>query len=167
MDADDVGQAAARAAFRQLSQAGLQPWAADLPPGLDPAAVLAMRGGGLRLWAGLNDGARPLIDAVVDATMAQWSDRLQWVEGRVGVVRALAPDLSLLAPAQLDRQVQRLTHLVGVEPTTVTQEISRVADGFHPEHAPGWALARDVGVDHSCRAYVGAPVAQRTATRGR
>jgi len=165
MDADDAGQDAARAAFRQLSRAGLQPWAADLPPGLDPAAVLATRGGGLRLWSGLSDGARPLIDAIVDGTMAQWSDRLQWVEGRVGVVRALAPDLALLVPAQLDRQVQRLAHLAGVEAATVTQEVSRVAAGFHPP--AGEAMARDFDVDHLCRATVSVPVAQKPATRGR
>lgn len=124
-DSDDAGRAAACAAFRQLSRVGSVPWAADLPPGFDPAAVLETRGGKLRLWAGLTQSAHPLIDVVVDTVVADWSDRLRWVEGRVGVVRSLAPDLALLAPAQLDRQAQRLADLIGVEPGTVLQEVAR------------------------------------------
>lgn len=138
-DTDDAGRAAACAAYRQLSKAGLVPWAADLPPGVDPAAVLATRGGQLRLWAGLRQGAYPLIDVVVDTRVAQWSDRLRWVEGKVGVVRSLAPDLALLGPAQLDRQAQRLAELVGVEPRTVLHEVARSRGSTMARSAPARA----------------------------
>ena len=108
-------------------------WAADLPPGLDPAALLETRGGALRLWSGLGQSAYPLIDLVVDTHVAQWSDRLQWVEGRVGVVRELAPDLAMLGAVQLERQTQRLADLVGVEPRTVQLEVSQVQRPVPPD----------------------------------
>ena len=150
-DSDDAGRAAACHAFRQISRVGSVPWAADLPPGFDPAAVLETRGGKLRLWAGLTQSAYPLIDVVVDTVVADWSDRLRWVEGKVGVVRSLAPDLALLSPTQLDRQAQRLADLTGVEPGTVLGEVARSrtfpVGGPVPAHTPSSShLARPAAV---------------------
>ena len=144
-DADAAGQAAACTSYRLLARAGLVPWSADLPPGVDPAALLETRGGSLRLSSGLQCSAYPLIDVVVDTRVSQWSDRLQWVEGKVGVVRELAPDLALLGPEQLQRQVQRLADLTGVEPETVRQEVRQSArsscSGGRTSSAPSPRLA--------------------------
>jgi len=132
-DADVAGRASACASYRLLSSVGLVAWAADLPPGLDPAALLETRGGALRLWSGLGQSAYPLIDLVVDTHVAQWADRLQWVEGMVGVVRELAPDLAMLGALQLGRQTHRLADLVGVEPRTVQLEVSQVQRPVPPD----------------------------------
>lgn len=123
-DSDAAGLGSACAAYRHLCRVGLEPWMADLPPGVDPAALMATNAGSLRLRVGLLDGARPLADSVVDARVAEWSDRLRWVEGRVGVVRALAPDLALLGPLQVTRQVDRLAEIAGVDVHTVRREIT-------------------------------------------
>ena len=125
-DADDAGRAAAEVAYRHLIAEGLQPWAADLPPGIDPAELLEKHGP-RRLAATLTSGARPLIDDVIDHRVAVWSDRLRWVEGRVDAARDIAPFIAALPPDQWARPIAHVVDLVGVDPKTACREVSAAA----------------------------------------
>lgn len=122
-DPDTAGYAAAQTAYHRLRAVGLVPWSADLPPGIDPAELLQVHGGD-RLTAALTARARPLVDDLVDRRIAAWSDRLRWVEGRVGAVRAVAPLLAGLDPQHRQRLVRHVVDLTGVAPSTVTTEIA-------------------------------------------
>lgn len=122
-DADEAGRAAAELAYRHLTARSLQPWAADLPPGIDPADLLEKHGK-RRLAATLTSGARPLIDDVIDHRVAAWSDRLRWVEGKVGAVRDIAPFIAALPPDQRPRPIAHVVDLVGIEATTACREVS-------------------------------------------
>ncbi len=121
-DADDAGRSAAEVAYRHLTGHSLQPWAADLPPGIDPAELLETHGP-RRLAATLTTGARPLIDDVIDHRVTAWSDRLRWVDGRVDAVRDIAPLIAALPEDQRARSIARVVDLVGVEPETARREV--------------------------------------------
>jgi DNA primase len=125
VDADPAGRRSAQQSYRRLTAAGLQCWATALPEGADPADLLAGPDGASRLRAALTQDARPLIDDLVDARIGDFFDSLRWVEGRVGLVRCLAPDLALLPADQLDRQVHRLCARVDIAEETVAGEVDR------------------------------------------
>lgn len=125
-DPDAAGRVAAESAYVRLTAVGLAPWTPDLPPGLDPADLMRAQGA-RRLEAALTVGARPLVDVLVEHRIAQWSDRLQWVEGSVGAVRTVAPLLSGLDAEDQQRLTRRVVDLTGVSPTTVAHEIAALA----------------------------------------
>ena len=132
-DPDPAGHAAAEAAYHRLRTVGLVPWSADLPPGIDPAELLQVHGAA-RLSAALTARTRPLVDDLVDQRIAAWSDRLRWVEGRVGAVRAVAPLLTGLDPQHQQRLALHVVDLTGVAPSTVRTEIA--AAGTRPADSP-------------------------------
>lgn len=167
-DADDAGVIAAVAAYRRLTAVGLQTWAANLSPGFDPAELLSTRGGALRLRSRLTDSARPLIDAVVDSRVGAWNDKLRWIEGKVGLVRDVAPYLAVLPADQLDRQVQRVSGLVGVDPDTTRREVDRARGRPVRQSAALSAISISrarLTVARSGTAALSRPAVHRTAAR--
>lgn len=122
LDADPAGRSAAEAAHQRLTEAGLFPWAADLPPGIDPAEVLRVHGAA-RLTAALTTQTRPFVDVLVDRRIGEWSDRLRWAEGRVGAVRDVAPLIAGVAPHHRERLSQAVADLTGVDVATVRREV--------------------------------------------
>jgi DNA primase len=132
-DGDDPGREAACAAYEKLRRVGMQPWSADLPPGLDPCDVLQVHGP-RPVAAGLAEHAFPLVDVVVDARIVEWSDRLRWIEGQVGCVRDAARFIAGLPPEQVGRQVQRLADTTGLSPETIRNEIDGTALRLAAQH---------------------------------
>lgn len=121
-DPDPAGRGAAERAHALLSSAGVRADAAELPAGLDPAALLHDRGPA-ELTAALLDRTRPLLDVVVDRHLYAWSERMQWSEGRIGAVRDVAAVLAGLPRDQARRQVDRVASRVGIDPTVVQREV--------------------------------------------
>lgn len=132
-DADPAGRKAAETAYWRLTEQGLTPWAADLPPGIDAAELLEQHGPA-RLAASLTCSARPLIDDIVDQRVAAHSGGLRWVEQRVGAVREIAPFVAALPPSQWARPIGRLVDLVGIEAATAFREVlaAKSAVGTRP-----------------------------------
>jgi DNA primase len=124
MDPDSAGHDAAERALVQLGRRGLDPLAAQLTTGNDPADVLR-REGPAALTSALVDTTRPLADQVIGRRLAAWQDRLHWAEGRVAAVRDVAPLVAQLVPAQATRQVHRIAAYVGTDPDLVLTEVTR------------------------------------------
>jgi DNA primase catalytic core len=124
MDSDGAGQDAAERALVLLGRRGLDPFAAQLTSGNDPAEVLR-REGPAALTSALVDSARPLADQVIGRRLATWQDRLHWAEGRVAAVRDVAPLVASLVPAQATRQVHRIAAYVGTDAGLVSTEVTR------------------------------------------
>ena len=122
-DHDPAGRHAAEKALLLLGQRGLDPLAAQLTPGHDPADVLR-REGSAALTSALLDGAGPLADQVIGRRLAPWQDRLHWAEGRVAAVRDVAPIVAQLPESQAVRQVHRVAAYVGTDAGMVLTEIA-------------------------------------------
>lgn len=125
-DPDPAGHAAAETAYHRLRAVGLLPWSADLPPGIDPAELLRAHGCD-RLAAAVTTRTRPLVEDLVERRIAAASDRLRWIEGRVGAVRAVAPLLADLDPQHRQRLSRHVADLTGVAASTVTNEVAAAA----------------------------------------
>ena len=124
MDPDSAGHDAAERALVMLGRRGLDPLAAELTTGKDPADVLR-REGPAALTSALVDTTRPLADHVIGRRLAAWQDRLHWAEGRVAAVRDVAPLVASLVPAQATRQVHRIAAYVGSDTSLVFTEVTR------------------------------------------
>ncbi len=123
-DADPAGRASAAAAYEQLSPRGTELLGASLPEGSDPAAVLRELGPAA-LTASLTERVVPLVDLVVDHRIDGWSGHLQWVEGRVGAFRDVAPLLAALPPRDAARQAQRVSRRIGIDLQLVQREVAQ------------------------------------------
>jgi DNA primase len=124
MDPDSAGHDAAEQTLVLLGRRGLDPLAAQLPTGNDPADVLR-REGPAALTSALVGTTRPLADQVIGRRLAAWQDRLHWAEGRVAAVRDVAPLVAQLVPAQATRQVHRIAAYVGTDAGLVFTEVTR------------------------------------------
>src|SRR5450759_3270934 len=97
------GAQAALRAYQLLAATCAWPTTAELPTGLDPAALTQQRGPDA-LRATLDTATTPLADFVVDERLARWTDRLRWVEGQLGAARDAAGLIATLPPDQIGRQ---------------------------------------------------------------
>jgi DNA primase len=130
LDADPAGRTASRRALALLTDAGLTPNTADLPPGHDPASALQAHGP--QALRDLLEQHRPLADAVVDATLDLHAYRLHHPEGRLAAVRDAVRDAAVLpAPAAL-QQVCRIAARTGLPVQAVTTELARHLDQLVP-----------------------------------
>ena len=138
LDADPAGWSATEVAYERLTEAGLFPWAADLPPGIDPAEVLRVHGAA-QLTAALTTQARPLVDVLVDRRIGDWSDRLRWAEGQVGAVRHVAPLIAGVASHHRERLSQFVADLTGVDVEAVRREVRSRRPARRADHRPSTA----------------------------
>ena len=136
-DADPAGRQAALRAYPLLRATGAWPTAAALPAGQDPAN-LAQHTGPAALRAAL-DASHPLADLVVDERLDRWTDRLQWVEGKVGAARDAAQLVATLPPDQIGPQVLRIANRLDLDPAGIT---AQVADAISQDADAPWRLAR-------------------------
>jgi DNA primase len=133
-DPDPAGQIAAHRALLQFAARGIDPLAAALSPGLDPAALL-QRQGPAALTAALIDHAHPLADDVILRRLTRWKDRLHWAEGRTTAIRDTAGTIAALPAPQADRQAQRVARYVGTDIAIVRAEIALRRDNPAPPGA--------------------------------
>ena len=121
MDGDAPGRAAALKAGEQLRQIGLDVRIATLPNGSDPAEHLARPDASADPFRAEN--ALPLLTARAEQAIALQGDRMQWVEGRLGALHAIAGYLATYPPSYAARQVGWLGEALDLAPTTVTSEL--------------------------------------------
>ncbi len=121
-DADPAGRDAADAAYRLLRAWPGPVEAIALPPGRDPAAVVAA--GPAHAAATFAHARIPLVDLVVAHTLARF--RLDEVPGRLGAVHAVAPVLADIAATDLARAARLSADLAArldLNPLTVFEAI--------------------------------------------
>jgi DNA primase len=127
-DQDRAGRAAAVRAYPLLRAVSDELWAVSLPAGADPADVL--RGQGAAGLAAMLDASRlPLPDLVIDARLAEfgrWLDDADgpFVDGTFAALRAVAPLIAGLPPAQVARQVARVATRLGCTYAEVTEAVT-------------------------------------------
>ncbi len=122
-DPDPAGRRAAVRAYHLLSQVTAETWAVILPPGQDPAQILAGNGPGA-LATILASRTRPLADLVSDTKIEQWTRWLDHAEGQISALRAVAPVVAAMPPAHVARQVARLSDRLSLDHATVTDAIT-------------------------------------------
>ena len=142
LDNDEAGRRAAVRAFWMLSPHASRVEAVDLSPasdsggqviGHDPAQIL--RDHGLAaLSAVLAHRRYPLADLVVDATVRRWSRLLGFAEGQIGGLRAVAPIVAAMPPAEVGRQVARIAAQLELDYATVTMAVT---DALQDQADPG------------------------------
>jgi len=137
LDGDTAGKAAALRAWPAIRDAGLWPLHARLPDGLDPAQLA--QGDPAALHRRFEEAA-PLADAVLDATVAPWRDRLHEVESRVAAARAGARLVTALPPAHAARELARLAQHLG-DPRLATTAALEVLERLPPPTALSQATA--------------------------
>jgi DNA primase len=122
-DPDEAGQRAAVKAYHLLSPLTDRAEAVAFPPGQDPAQTLADYGR-VTLAETLAGRVHPLADVAIEAQIARWDRWLDHVEGKLHALRAAAPVIAALPPAQVSRQVVRLAHRLHLDHPTVTEAVT-------------------------------------------
>jgi len=123
-DPDDAGKRAAVRAYHLLIPLTEKLAALNLPPGQDPAQILAGPGSAA-LAIMLADHIRPLPDLVINAEIRRWTRRrLSYAEGQIGALRAAAPLIAAMPPAHVARQVARLAAILQLDHALVTEAVS-------------------------------------------
>jgi DNA primase len=124
-DGDEAGRHAAVRAYHLLIQFTSEVAAVALPPGQDPAQVLADHGPEA-LAALLGERIRPLADLVVDAELGKWSRWLDHAEGQINALHATAPLIAAMPVAHVTRQIARVAERLGLNYTLVTSAVTDV-----------------------------------------
>jgi DNA primase len=127
-DGDEAGRHAAVRVYHQLTQFTSEVAAVVLPPGQDPAQVLADRGPET-LTAILDKSVTPLADLVVDAELDKWSRWLGHAEGQINALHAAATLIAAMPPVHVTRQVARLAERLDLSHTIVTTAITDALPG--------------------------------------
>jgi DNA primase len=122
-DADKAGRRAAVHAYHLLVPLTSKLAAASLPPGRDPAQILAESGPHI-LATMLTERRRPLPDLVINTEVASWSRWLRYPEGQIRALRAAAPLIAAMPPAHVARQVARLAAILRLDHETVTEALT-------------------------------------------
>ena len=122
-DPDQAGRRAAVRAYRLLVPHTEKLAAATFPAGQDPAQILTYSGP-TALAEILSSEIRPLPDLVINTEVARWSRWLRYPEGQIHALRATAPLIAAMPPAQIGRQVARLTAILKLDHATVTQAVT-------------------------------------------
>lgn len=121
-DADAAGTSAASRAYANLACFSDDAEAVRLPPGADPASLLAEGGvSGLRLALARS---APLVDVVIDEVLSHYSHRLNNAEARLCALREVAPIVAVLPPRQMAHQAARLSSLLVLDHRTVARELT-------------------------------------------
>lgn len=143
LDADAAGRRAAEAAYFALRRRGFMPLLAELPPGNDPAGVLAAQGP-LRLSSALGSRATPLADRLVEDLIGDFAERLRWVEGQIAAIRAVAPLVASCDPVHRQSLTQQVARWTGVSGNVATLEVAahRGAERRTHPHGLSRSLAR-------------------------
>jgi DNA primase len=121
-DSDPAGRRAAVRAFHLLRGVTDQAVAAVLPAGQDPAGFRRERG--RRALARRLDAGVPLVDLVVDETVASFERWLAFPDGKFAALHAAAPLVAGLPSGQVARQVVRVACRLGLSYAEVTDAVT-------------------------------------------
>jgi DNA primase len=122
-DPDEAGRRAAVKAYHLLNPLTDRAEAVIFPSSQDPAQLLHDRGH-LALAETLANRRRPLADVAIEAEVMRWTRWLNHAEGRIHALRAAAPLVAALPPAQVGRQVARLAQRLELDHATVTEAVT-------------------------------------------
>jgi DNA primase len=125
-DADRAGRRAAVRAYDLLRPAAGDIAIAPLPDGADPAGYF--REHGPTALGRLLDASGPLADLVVDNKLAGFDQWLDFTDGKFLALRAVAPLVADLPPAQVARQVARVADHLGLSYAEVTRAVTAALD---------------------------------------
>ena len=134
-DTDTAGNTAAVRAYELLAPHTTRLLRADLTGAADPAEHL-QRHGPAALHAALTEHTRPLVDDVIDARIRRWQPHLQWVEGRVGAARAVAPVIAALPHPQQIQRIERVAKTLDIETDTMRQVVQAALPRRCPRPEP-------------------------------
>jgi DNA primase len=130
-DADPAGRLAAARAYTALTVRGLDPRAVELPPGLDPAALVELSGP-----AALADtlaSAEPMGRQLVARTLD--GRELRWAEDRVTAARDAARVLTQAPAATWPREIAAVSERTGLDAellrTAVVDAVDTDTDALH------------------------------------
>ena len=123
-DADPAGRRAAVRAYHLLRGVTDHAVAGVLPAGQDPAGFRRERGG--RALARRLDAGVPLVDLVVDETVAPFERWLAFPDGKFAALHAAAPLVAGLPSGQVARQVVRVARQLGLSYAEVTDALTGV-----------------------------------------
>ena len=129
LDADPAGQQAAARAYTGLTAHGLDPRAAVLPTGLDPAATAETHGP-----AALVDRlalAQPMGRQLVDQALA--GRELRWAEDRVTAARSAAGIIIQAPTASWEREIAAVADSTGLDESLLRMA---VVDALDPDTDP-------------------------------
>jgi DNA primase len=121
-DADPAGRRAAVRAYHLLRGVTDHAVAAVLPAGQDPAGFRRERGG--RALARRLDAGVPLVDLVIDETVASFERWLAFPDGKFAALHAAAPLVAGLPSGQVARQVVRVACQLGLSYAEVTDAVT-------------------------------------------
>ena len=125
-DGDQAGRRAAVRAFDLLRPVAVDIAIAPLPDGADPAGYF--RDHGPAALGSLLDASGPLADLVVDDKLAGFDQWLGFTDGKFLALRAVAPLVAGLPPAQVARQVARVADHIGLSYAEVTRAVTAALD---------------------------------------
>ena len=125
-DADPAGQKAALRAYELLHDRVEQPMIVEFPDGQDPAGLLCSHGTDA-LTQALDASQRPLVDVVIDATIAKYGHWLEFDEGKFNALHAAAPHIARLPTGQVAGQVARVADQLGLTHAEVTGAVTDAA----------------------------------------
>ena len=121
-DADRAGRRAAVRAHHLLRGVTDHAVAAVLPEGQDPAGFRRQCGG--RVLARRLDAGVPLVDLVLDDTVAPFERWLAFPDGKFAALHAAAPLIAGLPSGQVARQVARVACQLGLSFAEVTDAVT-------------------------------------------
>ncbi len=126
-DGDEAGQKAALRAFSEDNRFTAQTFVAVAPDGLDPCDLRLQRGDAA--VRALMDAKVPLFEFAMDRRLDGFD--LATVEGQVGALRAAAPIVAEIRDPLVRPGYERvLARRLGLDPTLVHQEVTRVSRGL-------------------------------------
>jgi DNA primase len=126
-DADQAGHRATISAYHLLAPLTSDTTAVMFPAGQDPAQILHDHGAAA--LTALLDTGTPLADLVIDAEVSQWDRWLRYATGQISALRAAAPLIAAMPPADVARQVARLASRLGLDHPTVTEAVTDALTG--------------------------------------
>jgi DNA primase catalytic core len=110
-DADSAGRLAAARAYTPLTGRGLDPRAVELPPGLDPAALVELSGPAALAYAlaSAEPMGRQLVAQALDGR------ELRWAEDRVSAARDAARVVTRAPAATWPREIAAVSERTGLD----------------------------------------------------
>jgi DNA primase len=124
-DADGAGSAAAAAAYHVLNADFGPLHTAVFDHGYDPAGLLAIPDGRLKLRQALS-ATRPLATTVVEQALLPWARKLNNAEARVCALRSAVRQVGRLRTSDVAAQVQHLSRALDFPAQIVSEELTQV-----------------------------------------
>lgn len=143
-DADPAGMRASINAIELLQPHFAETLTAELPAGSDPADMLTLDDGEVRLGQALRQ-PRPPDDLLVDDAIQPWKDQLDNAEAKVAALRSASRQLAATPPTNIAHQAVRIAKMLDLGHQTVASELASAIHTRAARQSPTLTTTR-VGV---------------------